>query len=42
MATESPLGIFLFISAWVVTALLAALFKKKIAGVFFPPLPISP
>jgi len=29
MARESPLGIFLFIFEWVVTALLPALFKKK-------------
>jgi hypothetical protein len=29
MARESPLGIFLFVSEWVVTALLPALFLKK-------------
>jgi hypothetical protein len=29
MARESPLGIFLFIFEWVVTALLLALFLKK-------------
>jgi hypothetical protein len=29
MARESPLGIFLFVFEWVVTALLPVLFKKK-------------
>jgi hypothetical protein len=30
MARDSPLGIFLFVFEWVVTALLPALFKIKI------------
>jgi hypothetical protein len=34
MAIQSPLGIFLFVSEWVVTALLPALFLKSLVFYF--------
>jgi len=37
MAKDSPLGIFLFVSEWVVTGLLPAFFNKKKALFFISP-----